>query len=352
VLVGSVGAATDGAQAGVALLDLEVSDCGLHEHGCPDCSTGDCLVLTTVESWAPGDAFTAETLTPAGRRHLPSVAELADAVACLLARPAAAGEPGPVGPAGPTGPAGETGPVGPTGDAGPAGPSGPAGSTGPQGETGPPGPAGETGPAGPTGDTGPVGPSGPAGPAGPRGPAGNLDQIELPRVVALSWPHRGTLRTTAMRRLRERGLVVAFSEPMDRTTFDQMSVAVHLRLPADVGPELGYHWVGLRREPEPVHVDARCGDLIEEFATDPPDDQVNGVRLELGQEAPPGVYRVVLDGDALLSLRVGARLDGTDGPLALDGNHLGPGLPGRCPTGDLVEGGTFTSWFNLGGVDL
>jgi hypothetical protein len=33
---------------------------------------------------------------------------------------------------------------------------------------------------------------------------------------------------------------------------------------------------------------------------------------------------------------------------ALDANHMGPGLPQRCPTGDGIEGGTFESWFTIG----
>ena len=39
--------------------------------------------------------------------------------------------------------------------------------------------------------------------------------------------------------------------------------------------------------------------------------------------------------------------DGRTVNPAVDANHLGPGLPLRCPTGDGVEGGEFTSWFHI-----
>ncbi len=309
--------------AGVAVLDASLHPCGLGPGPCPTCED-DCLVLATVEGWEPGDEFTDETLGTAGRRHLPSVAAIADAVACLLARPTSGvGQQGPAGPTGATGPQGEKGDKGDQGD------------DGLQGEQGEQGERGETGEKGDTGDPGEAGT--------------DLLAVELPRITGISWPHRDRVRTpAAMRNLRDLGVVVGFSEPVDPTTLDAISCAVYLRRDEEVPGFLGYSWIGLRVPVLPVRVETSCGKLIRKAEEDPPPDAVNGVRLPLGPDAPDGVYLVVLDGDAILSQRVAKRLDGSEGRLALDGNHLGPGLPDRCPTGDLIEGGRFTSWFILG----
>lgn len=339
VLVGYSGTTGQPETAGIAVLDAEVNACSLTPGDCPSCGgCDDCLVLATIENWNPGDAFTAATVTSAGRVHLPSVSQLAETVRCLLARPQGGeGEPGP---------------------AGPTGPAGPAGPQGEPGEPGEPGLTGEPGDPGPGGDPGPQGEPGPAGDPGPQGPPGrdgtDLLAVKLPTVVALSWPHRGQVRTpAAMRRLRELGLVVEFSEPIDPGTLDAMSCAVYLRQDDQVPGFAGYRWTGLRVPVLPVTVDAGCGATVKEIADDRPDPaKVNAVRLPLGGEAPPGVYRVVLDGNTILSVRTDTRLDGSSGQLALDGNHLGPGLTARCPTGDLIEGGTFESWFILGEEQL
>jgi len=156
-----------------------------------------------------------------------------------------------------------------------------------------------------------------------------------------------------MRRLRELGVVVVFSEPMDPSTLDAMSCAVYLRQDDQVPGFAGYRWTGLRVPVLPVTVDAGCGATVKEIADpEPGPDKVNAVRLPLGAEAPQGLYRVILDGNTILSVRTDLRLDGSTGQLALDGNHLGQGLTGRCPTGDLIEGGTFESWFILGEEQL
>ncbi|GGL14619.1 collagen-like protein [Nocardia jinanensis] len=348
VLVGSTGGAVAPAVAGVAVLAVSANDCGasLGERACPDCDGGDCLVLSTVESWTPGDPYSDTVLTGADRVLLPSVAQLTAAVHCLLSRPAATGEPGPVGPAGPQGEKGATGDTGEKGDPGAKGDKGDPGGPGQKGDKG------EEGDKGEKGDSGSQGLPGPPGETGEAGPPGHFPLIELPRIVALSWEHRGIVTSDeAVHRFKRRGLIVAFSEPMDPRTLDFMSVAVYVRMPAETYTELGYHWVGLYREPRPVFVDAQCGDVIDQCRTDPPVDNVTGVWIELGRSAPNGVYRVVLDGDAILSLRAGTRIDGSFGPLALDGNHPGPGLPARCPTGDFLEGGRFESWFVLGRSD-
>jgi len=70
------------------------------------------------------------------------------------------------------------------------------------------------------------------------------------------------------------------------------------------------------------------------------------VRFRPKEQANPlaGDYLVVLRGDMILSFK---KPDDPRPQLALDGNHLGPGLPGRCPTGDKIEGGRFESWFTI-----
>jgi hypothetical protein len=68
-------------------------------------------------------------------------------------------------------------------------------------------------------------------------------------------------------------------------------------------------------------------------------------------EMPPTVWRVRLRGNFILGADVmsipvaggGVR----DVHPALDGNHFAPGIPDRCPSGDMVEGGDFESWFEL-----
>jgi hypothetical protein len=61
----------------------------------------------------------------------------------------------------------------------------------------------------------------------------------------------------------------------------------------------------------------------------------------------PGDYIVVLHGDFVLGDQQITLPDGRKVNPAVDANHLGPGLPFRCPTGDGVEGGTFRSWFHI-----
>ena len=93
---------------------------------------------------------------------------------------------------------------------------------------------------------------------------------------------------------------------------------------------------------------AQCGKPIEVLSEDPKPDEVNGVRFRPVEIFPRGRYLVTVRGDHVLALKPGPRMDGTEGPRALDGNHLAPGLPARCPTGHGLEGGAFESWFHLG----
>ncbi len=303
VLAGFTGPTGYPTMAGVATLRAQVNDCASHlDGGCPDCAEADCLVLATVESWSDGMAFTDTTLTTTGRVSLPSVAQLAAALRCELAQPGG-------GASGGTGPAGPAGPQGPPGGAGPPGPLGPKGDT---------------------------------------GDPGTFPLIKLPRIVAINWSHGQEMNGDQWERILRNGLVVAFSEPIDPATLNTMTIEFFFRAAGQ--DALTYQWVGLAGTVTPAIFTGSTCSLIGEADWDrnPPTSEVNAVQFQPSHDFEPkqGIFLVVLRGDAILSQRTGTRLDGTTGQFALDGNHLGPGLFTRCPTGDVIEGGRFESWFS------
>ena len=127
---------------------------------CPDCITGNCIVLATVNGYVYGQPITeAEIDNLTDRQLLPSVDLLAQVVRCLLDR-----EPG-------------------------------TGGTGPQG---PPGSPGAPGSPGPKGDVGPEGPPGPG-----------LD-MDLVKIVGITWPHNGTMTPSALQQ-QQLQLRIAFN---------------------------------------------------------------------------------------------------------------------------------------------
>ena len=196
------------------------------------------------------------------------------------------------------------------------------------------------------GQPGQPGPQGPMGPTGPQGPPGGFELLELPRITAINWEH-GVRQSGD--RLREIGLVVAFSEPMEPSTLDDMTVTVSFRVDDDGAPGMpGFRWVELLGKVIPGFTEADCGRPIEFFEEVDEPERVLAVCFRPVEGFAPGRYLVTLRGDAILSRRVGKHIDGSEGQLALDGNHLGPPLPKRCPTGDFIEGGRFESWFELG----
>jgi DNA-binding beta-propeller fold protein YncE len=326
VLAGFAGPAGQPGLAGVAVLDVREHDCGEALAGgpCPRCETGDCVNVATVEKYVLDADFTEDTIGDRDRVVLPSVSALADAVRCVIARPPIAGPRGPAGPAGPQGLKGDTGATGQTGA------------------------TGETGATGATGET---------GPEGPEGPPGKLPLVKLPHIEGINWPHGGKLSAAAANRLRTIGLLIAFDEPMDGGTLDDMTVAVYLRVRApDQGPLHAYSWFGITGAVRPVGLTATCSRPPTRVTNpNPPAANVTGVQFLPQQEGtrpwPSGRYLVVVRGDLILSHKPGPRLDGSVGKRALDGNHLGPGLlrtsTRRCPTGDGIEGGTFESWFDI-----
>jgi hypothetical protein len=97
---------------GVAVFAIEHDACGdyLLPHACPQCDTPDCIVLATIRNYRPGYLLENVTTPPSdpmadaaakiarldnllGRVVVPSVADLAKAVLCLLDHPG-----GPAGP--------------------------------------------------------------------------------------------------------------------------------------------------------------------------------------------------------------------------------------------------------------
>ncbi|MFF5289013.1 YncE family protein [Paractinoplanes globisporus] len=309
------------AQAGVAVFTVTGGDCAsLLDADCPDCDD-DCLPLVTVAGWVPDDPvaglFTDDVLdNDSGRPRLPSVAALTEAVRCLLEHGGAAGEPGEQGPPGPPGPAGPAGPEGSTGPAGPAGSTGPAGPTGPKGDPGPPAPT-----------------------------------LDLPKIVAINWPHRGTLTAAAADKLvRGTGLVVTFDRPMLAETLDRFTVELFFRTTANAGGYPGFVWTGITLTVEPVTAKGECGGVAEAVDKPPGDGSCTGVRFLPIEKAqvPVGDFLVLLHGDGIVAFKETKLPDGSLWRLALDGNQFFPGLPDRCPTGDRIEGGQFRSWFTVG----
>ena len=296
---------------------------------CPCCDEDDVLVLATIETYHWEDPFTEEVIdNRAERRLLPSTSLLAEILICMaesgLGQP---GEPGPPGAPGTDGQDGEDGQDGQDGQDGEDGQDGQDGQDGTDGE-------------------------------------GLRD--DLPRIVGINWPHNDLIwfGSDEHGRLEQDGLVVAFDpgRPILSETLHDQSVQLLRKVPRDGGDErLGiYCYCNVEILIEPLKLDARCGDEVDVPPEATPDPIATGVRMRaLGVQGeplrlPPGIYRVVLEGDHILGadeieIRDPNDPDGTIrvNP-ALDGNHFAPGLPKRCPTGDRVEGGRFLSWFTVG----
>jgi hypothetical protein len=172
--------------------------------------------------------------------------------------------------------------------------------------------------------------------------------IKLPRIVAINWSHGKQMTEPEVAQLFRSGLVVAFSEPIDPATLNTMTIEFFFRAVETGTPT--YQWVGLVGTVTPASfTGSPCGPIGEgDINLNPPTSEVTAVQFQPQRDFKPreGIFLVVLRGDAILSQRTGTRLDGTTGHFALDGNHLGPGLFTRCPTGDFIEGGRFESWFS------
>jgi DNA-binding beta-propeller fold protein YncE len=120
---------------GVAIVDISQADCaGIFDEaidGCPDCGSGNCIVLATIEDYIYNNAVTNKDIDNlSDRRLLVSTDVLTEAVKCLLEESPADGGTGPQGPPGADGAAGPKGDTGPRGDTGAKGDTGPGLETG------------------------------------------------------------------------------------------------------------------------------------------------------------------------------------------------------------------------------
>ena len=162
-----------------------------------------------------------------------------------------------------------------------------------------------------------------------------------------------------MKLLNQRGLLIGFTEAIQPTTLTDMTVQLYVAVSDPIGwpgSTPTYRWTWLQVAPTPVAWSVNCntpqpaGNPVRKPTNGP----FNAVQILPGAVKlwPNGQYLVVLRGDAILALDESQpTATGASGPRALDGNHLAPGLvrtgPRRCPTGDLIEGGTFESWFKI-----
>lgn len=351
---------------GVAVLAIHDADCGdyLKHHACPGCDTADCVILATVQRWRPGRLLENPTVPPSdpmadaaagiaridndlGRVVVPSVADLAKAIACILDHGVGGG-------------VGEQGPPGPPGSQGPQGPAGPQGLPGPQG------------PAGPAGTAGPPGPPGPPGPQGPAGQDGIGLDWDLPHICDFSWLHGEIVNRQEFVETRTQ-LVVVFDTRMLNLDIHQNSVRVSVgrfRVEQDV---LQWCWCDLSLNDRLIggRIEKEC-DAQSKFTPGPDaDGMVTALRIQL----PSNLLNLATAGAANQALRIHIIIDGdfirgvhhkTKQLRALDGDHLpklknpsppGPPSPGEVPewmqpgddrySGDGVEGGTFRSWFDI-----
>jgi DNA-binding beta-propeller fold protein YncE len=313
---------------GVAILDVVEEDCAelLWEalEGCPSCETANCVVLATVENYHLDDKLEDQPDPPAdpvadlaahiaridnrkGRRLLPSTQVLTEVIKCLLEH---------------------------TGGGG--------------GEQGPPGPPGPQGPPGPAGSTGPVGAQGPKGDPGPPGSGLNF---ELPHIVAINWQHNGKFKLGDIPTISDIGLIVAFDQEISPDTISEQTIELLRR--SDQFGEQGVRCYCSRADTvRPVRVVTHPGSTLpqcgqEIIRVDELAGQQQATGAKFGFRIQPGDYRVMIRGDLILGSKEIQLANGRPGRPALDANHLGPGLPTRCPTGDGIEGGTFESWFTI-----
>ena len=332
---------------GVAVLDVDASDCvaTLAPHACPHCATPDCIVLATIVGYRPGFALEDVSVPPSdpmadttakiaridnmlGRVVVPSAADLAAVVKCLLEHGGAGG--GGLGPQGPPGQQGAVGPQGPAGSQGFPGPQGPSGAQGPKGDDGQPGEA--------------------------------LDW-DLPHICDFNWKHRGLISLSG-NVLR---LVVAFDTKVIAEDLNTLSICVQARHPELNGLQC---WCDFDLDNTAVgtiekgSVELDCDSQTKFTATS--GSMATAVQITLNQ-----INSIMRDGVAQLRVRINGDfvrgIHHKSGELrALDADHLpktdppsppGPPQPGVEPkwmktgdkryTGDGIEGGMFESIFQV-----
>lgn len=301
------GPAADPLGGGVAVAHVQEQACGdifkKALDGCPDCSQGNCVVLATIKGYVDQSAVTDAEIDNWTDRHLlPSTELLTEVVECLLNN-------------GGTGQQGEQGPPGPKGDKGDPGPPGPQGAPGPQGDPGPPGPKGDKGDPG-------------------TGLDPDLTHICATNFTPPNWRQGASLTPV---QVREQGLLVAFDKPVRNADIDENSFIVLFRR-----DEQGLNcWCEVPGKPLggvdlPLDLDPQTGLCKITGAAKPSNAQfVRGARFML-TEFQTGKYRVLVKGNFIRDQK----------GRGVDADHLPGWLPERR-TGDMVEGGTFESWFTI-----
>jgi hypothetical protein len=350
---------------GVAVLAIQEADCAdyLKRHACPGCDTSDCVILATVQRWRPGRRLENPTVPPGdpladasagiaridndlGRSVVPSVADLARAVACILDHGVGGGQ-GEQGPPGPQGPAGLQGPTGATGPAGPQGPAGATGATGPQ------------------------------GPAGLDGAGLDWD---LPHICDISWPHGKSLAADEYDWTYGKPLThlpppphlsVLFDTDVVNADLDENSIRVSVgTAKTDRQRAIGlWCWCDLVIKIETGIVQERCNPKSKFEPAKAGTPTVNALRITLPYASE---LENLLENSPVRKIRVRILIEGdfirgvhrkTKELRALDGDHVPktdppiPPVPGQTPhwmqpgdsrySGDGVEGGTFESWFDV-----
>ncbi|HKP51313.1 MAG TPA: helix-hairpin-helix domain-containing protein [Chloroflexia bacterium] len=205
------------------------------------------------------------------------------------------------------------------------------------------------------------------------------NELDLPHIVAINWPHDAILQAFDQGRSQKviegffkNGLIIAFDAEMLPQTVNRHTVQVLFNRANPDGQ--GDCFCNLRGRVTPVRVQTnsdqegrgipKCGDEILGSRNLAGGEMATGARFfpenwDWNQDVE---YQVIAKGDFILAAKEDPQLklmDGKPGHRALDGDHLGPGLPhppvfqtipplpARCPTGDGVEGGTFESWFSI-----
>jgi DNA-binding beta-propeller fold protein YncE len=296
---------------------------------CPDCTTGNCIVLATVNGYVHGQPITeAEIDNRTDRQLLLSTDLLTKIVRCLLDQGTGGGQ------------------VGPQGLPGPPGTNGTNGQNGGSGPQGPPGP-------GITDVSVQFVPCDQPGSATLSGAAPNFTlHLTIPGpcnpnltvVKTINWDHAGKL---SMSTLRNPGLRIAFSADVKFTDLSLDTVTLLIPVPEDlfqVWAEAGPNAITVKG----VNF-ATIGDV--NSTPGPAPDAAglaNGVALTINERFIPILLKLVGQ-----KLRVCVRSDfiRDKSDLALDGDHLPLWVPttlqaGR-QSGDGIEGGIFESWFTL-----
>lgn len=339
---------------GVAVLSIDFVRCAdyLRPHECPDCAAPDCVVLATIAGYRPGRRVEDPTEPPSDpladaaagiaridmltwRPFLPSVADLAQAVRCLLERRCEGG--------GGKGDKGDTGPAGQDGKDGKDGKDGINGKDGKDGKDGVDGKDGKDGDPGPPGE-----------------PA--LDPY-LPHICDISWKHGGSIgvKRSTITRLT---LIVTFDNPVNAADLHRNSIRLQARRPDPETGGLLQCWCDLEMPQDaitPGDTETHC-DSTSAFKVVGPTGDARAVRIQVGvdrlfaQQIFSIDMRLLIQGDFIR----GRHLK-TKAWRALDADHLPKPDPSQPPgalpvwmspgakilSGDGVEGGTFESWFNL-----